>query len=155
MRMMDGLLLDLRVLQLPDHAEIVASGATTTAVAEALAALGIPWRGAHDIVGRLVRAHAPADWTADGVAKAFADAGLEATDELVSTTLTAGQQPDLILSRAQTGSPGTDAVRHNAAQSQARAVALGREVQRRKSLIDAARERLLEAATDAAERGRW
>lgn len=155
MRMMDGLLLDLRVLHLPDHADIVASGATTTAVAEALAALGIPWRGAHDIVGRLVRANAPADWTADGVAKAFADAGLEATDELVATTLSAGQQPGLILARAQAGSPGADAVRHNAGQSQARADALGREVQRRGSMIDAARERVLETATDAAERGRW
>jgi hypothetical protein len=46
-------------------------------------------------------------------------------------------------------------VRHNAAQSQGRAAALGVEVQRRRSLIDAAREILLETAKDAAERGRW
>jgi hypothetical protein len=80
---------------------------------------------------------------------------LAATDELVTTTLNAGQQPSLILSRAQTGSPGADAVRHNAAQSEDRAGVLGGELQRRRLLIDAARERLLEAATDAAERGRW
>lgn len=155
MRMMDGLLLDLRVLQLPDPTEIVASGATTTAVAEALAALGIPWRGAHDIVGRLVRANAPADWTADGVAKAFADAGLDATEDIVTTTLNAGQQPALILARTQTGSPGAEAVRRNATQSQDRAEALGVELQRRLGLIDAAREQLLETARDAVERSRW
>ncbi len=155
MRMMDGLMLDLRVLELPDHAEIVASGATTTAVAEALAALGIPWRGAHDIVGRLVRANAPADWTEDGVEKAFADAGLEASPEMVATTLNAGQRPALILSRAQPGSPGADAVRRNATESQDRAEALGIDLERRLSLIDAARKRLLESATAAAEGGRW
>ena len=154
MRMMDGLLLDLRVQELPDHAEIVASGATTTAVAEALAARGVPWRTAHDIVGRLVRADAPADWTADGVAKAFADAGIKATEELVSTTLSAGQQPELILARTQVGSPGSEAVRRNARESQHRADAFGLEVQRRRSLLDTARERLMAAATDAG-RGQW
>jgi argininosuccinate lyase len=154
MRMMDGLLLDLRVLELPDHAEIVASGATTTAVAEALAARGVPWRKAHDVVGRLVRADAPADWTADGAAKALADAGIEATEELVATTLSAGQQPELILARAQDGSPGSEAVRRNATESQQRADAFGLEVQRRRSLIDSARKRLMAAAADAG-RGHW
>jgi len=154
-RMLDGLLLDLKVLALPSHDEIVASGATTTAVAESLAARGIPWRAAHDIVGGLVRANAPADWSTDGVAAAFAAAGTDTTPELVEITLGAGQRPAMILSRAQAGSPGSQAVRHNAAESQGRADALGHEVQRRRESLDGIREALMATATRAVAGDTW
>ncbi|MEV8181382.1 lyase family protein [Specibacter sp. NPDC078692] len=155
MRMLDGLLLDLKIGQLPDPAEIVAGGATTTAVAEALAAQGIPWRAAHDIVGQLVRQQAPADWTDDDVTAAFEQAGQKSTTELVETTLSAGQQPELILQRHQTGSPGSAAVRENASASQARAMAIGQEVHSRLILLDEARTGLLHTARTAVKAGQW
>ncbi|WP_230085472.1 lyase family protein [Arthrobacter sp. AQ5-05] len=155
MRMLDGLLLDLEIWQLPDPAEIVALGTTTTAVAEALAAHGIPWRAAHDIVGQLVRQHAPADWTGDDVCAAFENAGQKATAGLVEMTLSAGQQPELILQRHQIGSPGIAAVRENAAASQDRASALGRKVRERLTLLEETRDGLLHTARAAVQDGHW
>ncbi len=155
MRMLDGLLLDLKVEQLPDPAEIVTLGATTTAVAEALAAQSIPWRAAHDIVGQLVRQHAPADWTGEDVTAAFEEAGQTATAELVETTLSAGQQPALILQRQQTGSPGIVAVRVNAAASKDRAAALGQKIHERLTVLEETRNGLLDTAHAAVQDGHW
>lgn len=155
MRMLDGLLLDLRVLQLPTFDEMVKSGATTTAVAEALAAKGIPWRAAHDVVGRLVRVSVPTEWTAEGVAEAFAGAGLTATEQLTSITMSAGQEPERVLSRTQAGGPGREAVRTNAAHSQAQAADLAAAFEERRRRLDSVRKELLKITTAAAHGSRW
>ncbi|MFB9567995.1 lyase family protein, partial [Saccharopolyspora hordei] len=78
--MMRGLLEEVRPQDPPTPEQVVATGATTTAIAEALAGAGIPWRGAHSVVGALVRQAPPAEWTSSVVAAAIAEAGLGEVD---------------------------------------------------------------------------
>lgn len=150
-RMMDGLLLDLEVLELPSTEQMVAAGVTTTAVAEALAAAGLPWRAAHDVVGQLVRAEDPTRWTAELIAGAFADANLSADEELIALALTAGQKPERILERTQLGGPGADAVRQTASGATRSAAELTAQFRARRSHLDASRGSLVQLVKDAAE----
>lgn len=144
LRLLDGLMLELAVKDLPSTDEIVASGATTTAVAEALAAKGVPWRGAHSLVGRLVRTSSPLDWDEAMVAAALAESSLAAT--LAATVLTAGQHPEQVLVRTQPGSPGRAPIAHATAAVRDRVAFLRIDIDRRRHQLDTARETLLAAA---------
>ncbi|MET8910475.1 lyase family protein [Micromonospora sp. NPDC004551] len=106
-----GFLAEIAPLSPPSREEIVASGATTTAAADALTRHGVPFRAAHSVVGRLVRAGAPDTWTAEGV-RAAAD-GLTGPldDAAVDDLIAAAVRPDLVLNRAQADGPGAAAVR--------------------------------------------
>ncbi|WP_197319912.1 lyase family protein [Saccharomonospora sp. NB11] len=146
--LMHGLLGELEPLEPPTPEEIVATGATTTAVAEALAAAGVPWRGAHTVVGTLVRQAPPAEWTTELVADAIAKAGLQADDTVVEAALAAGLRPQQVLDRPQTGGPGSAAVRTTARRVDERAGALAAEFDARRAHLRQA-EDALTAAVDA------
>ncbi|WP_307803850.1 argininosuccinate lyase [Micromonospora echinofusca] len=110
--LLGGFLAELEPLEPPSAAEIVASGATTTAAADALTRHGVPFRAAHSVVGRLVRAGAPDTWTADGVRSAAAEVGTEPlTETAVADLIAAAVRPELVLDRAQVDGPGAAAVR--------------------------------------------
>ncbi|WP_434741169.1 argininosuccinate lyase [Micromonospora sp. SH-82] len=110
--LLGGFLAEIEPLEPPSSAEIVASGATTTAAADALARHGVPFRAAHSLLGCLVRAGAPDTWTADEV-RAAADGlvpgGL--ADDAVDALIAAAVRPELVLNRVQADGPGADAVR--------------------------------------------
>ncbi|WP_329101034.1 lyase family protein [Micromonospora sp. NBC_01699] len=111
--LLGGFLAELEPLEPPTREEIVASGATTTAAADALTRHGVPFRAAHSVVGRLVRDSAPDGWTAESV-RAAADAvgiGEPLTDVAVAHLIAAAVRPELVLDRAQADGPGTAAVR--------------------------------------------
>lgn len=146
LRLLDGLMLELEVGSLPSSAEIVASGSTTTAVAEALAARGVPWRGAHSLVGRLARAASPLDWDETTVAAGLNEAGLAA--DLTETVLTAGQHPERILERSQPGSPGREPMARATETVRARLGHICAEVSRRRTRLDDARRDLLGITLD-------
>jgi len=142
LRLYDGVIGELEVEQLPSEADIVRSGATTTAVAEALARHEVPWRAAHDVVGTLFRAGDPLTWTPAQVAAALADAGL-ADEALVDVVMSSGREPSRVLDRTQPGSPGRAAVHAALDVAEGRARALAGEFAARRRHIDRARERLL------------
>ncbi|WP_422755141.1 lyase family protein [Micromonospora sp. WMMD708] len=106
-----GFLAELEPLHPPTREEIVASGATTTAAADALTRHGVPFRAAHSVVGRLVSAGAPDSWTAEGVRTAAAGLADGLTDEAVADLIAAAVDPELVLDRAQVDGPGAAAVR--------------------------------------------
>ncbi|MGC5659056.1 argininosuccinate lyase [Micromonospora sp. WMMD723] len=106
-----GFLAELEPLHPPTREEIVASGATTTAAADALTRHGVPFRAAHSVVGRLVRAGAPDSWTADGVRTAATGLVDGLTDDAVADLIAAAVDPELVLARAQVDGPGAAAVR--------------------------------------------
>ncbi|MGC4888181.1 argininosuccinate lyase [Micromonospora sp. DT227] len=106
-----GFLAEIAPLSPPSRAEIVASGATTTAAADALTRHGVPFRAAHSLVGRLVRDGGPDTWTPDGV-RAAADGITGALDDAaVADLIAAAVRPELVLQRAQADGPGARAVR--------------------------------------------
>ncbi|EIE98931.1 lyase family protein [Saccharomonospora glauca] len=147
--LMHGLLTEIAPLEPPTPEEVVATGATTTAVAEALAAAGLPWRGAHSVVGALVRQAPPVEWTTELVAKAITEAGLgEADDAVVASALAAGLRPQRVLDRPQPGGPGTEAVRRTAQRVAERVDALTREFDSRRAELRRA-EDALTSAVDA------
>ncbi|EHR61090.1 lyase family protein [Saccharomonospora cyanea] len=147
--LMHGLLTEITPLEPPAPEEVVATGATTTAVAEALAAAGVPWRGAHSVVGALVRQAPPAEWTTELVAKAITEAGLgEADDAVVEAALAAGLRPQQVLDRPQPGGPGTEAVRRTAQRVTERAGTLTTEFDSRRTELRRA-EDALTSAVDA------
>ncbi|ATG50085.1 hypothetical protein CFK38_00035 [Brachybacterium vulturis] len=149
-RLLDGLSLEIAPEQLPTDEEIVRSGATTTAVAEALATRAVPWRGAHDVVGTLFRQGDPTTWTAQQVDAALADAGIEDSGPLRELVLSSGRDPRRILDREQPGSPGRGPIAIALREADDRAADLaGSFAQRRQGLEDA-RENLLRTATDLA-----
>ena len=147
-RMLDGLLTEFEVQRLPELAEIVRSGATTTSVAEALAVAGVPWRGAHDVVGRLFKTGDPTSWTREQVLAALAAAGIRT--ELADLTLAAGREPERVLDRAQAGSPGTKAVEVTADGALAAAQELATRFAELRTGLDAARALLLDRARQLA-----
>jgi argininosuccinate lyase len=109
--LLGGFLAEIEPLEPPSAEEIVASGATTTAAADALTRHGVPFRAAHSVVGRLVRGGAPGTWTADGVraaAEGIAD-GLD--DVAIDDLIAAAVRPEQVLGRVQVDGPGTHAVR--------------------------------------------
>ncbi|MDQ7908076.1 lyase family protein [Phytohabitans sp. ZYX-F-186] len=110
--LLGGLFQRLEPLRPPTGEAIVATGATTTAAADALTRHGVPFRAAHSVVGRLVRAGAPATWTDAGVREVARAAGVGAlTDAAVHDLVAAALQPELVLRRAQKDGPGEAAVR--------------------------------------------
>lgn len=154
-RMMDGLLADFRVLELPSTEQIVKSGATTTAVAEALAAHGLPWRGAHHIVGDLVHQADPTQWTASDVTSAFNRANVAVTDELVALTLAAGANPSLVLERSQLGGPGIEAVIATANRATGIAARYATALSVRRTHLDTTRQRLIDLTSNVVEKNKW
>lgn len=106
-----GFLAEIAPLSPPSREEIVASGATTTAAADALTRHGVPFRAAHSVVGRLVRAGGPDTWTAEGVRAAAEGLTGPLDDAAVDDLIAAAVRPDLVLQRAQVDGPGTAAVR--------------------------------------------
>ncbi|MFY1703584.1 argininosuccinate lyase [Micromonospora sp. WMMA1923] len=109
--LLGGFLAEIEPLEPPSAAEIVASGATTTAAADALTRHGVPFRAAHSVVGRLVRAGQPATWTAETVRQAAEGLTAPLTDHAVTDLITAAVQPAQVLDRAQADGPGIEAVR--------------------------------------------
>jgi argininosuccinate lyase len=111
--LLGGFLAELAPLEPPTADEIVRSGATTTAAADALTLHGVPFRAAHSVVGRLVRGGAPDTWTAEDVRAAAQAVGVAdpLDDAAVADLIAAAVRPDLVLKRAQADGPGVAAVR--------------------------------------------
>ncbi|GAA3753856.1 argininosuccinate lyase [Micromonospora maritima] len=106
-----GFLAEIAPLSPPSREEIVASGATTTAAADALTRHGVPFRAAHSVVGRLVRAGGPDTWTPEGVRAAADGIAGPLDDAAVADLIAAAVRPELVLRRAQADGPGAAAVR--------------------------------------------
>ncbi|MET7423132.1 lyase family protein [Dactylosporangium sp. NPDC005555] len=116
--LLGGLFDRLEPLRPPTGEAIVATGATTTAAADALTRHGLPFRAAHSVIGRLVRSGPPATWTGDGIREAaHAVAGIDSLDDAaVQDLLAAALRPELVLRRAQSDGPGEAAVRAQVAR---------------------------------------
>ncbi|MFC0529353.1 lyase family protein [Phytohabitans kaempferiae] len=115
--LLGGLFQRLEPLRPPTNEAIVATGATTTAAADALTRHGVPFRAAHSLVGRLFRAGAPSTWTDAGVREAAEGAGTGAlSDGAVRDLVAAALRPELVLGRAQADGPGEAAVRAQVVQ---------------------------------------
>ncbi|MET7878087.1 lyase family protein [Micromonospora profundi] len=143
--LLGGLIAELDPLRPPAGEEIVASGATTTAAADALARHGVPFRGAHSLLGRLVRNGPPATWTEQDVRSTAADLGLAELDEAaIRDLLAAAVHPEFVLRRAQADGPGEAAVREQVAQLRAMMTAVA-------ARVDAFRDRLVRADEALAE----
>src|SRR5699024_11079985 len=147
-RLLDGLTLEIEPAELPSGQDIVRSGATTTAVAEALATQSVPWRGAHDVVGTLFRQGDPTTWTGLQVENALIEAGINDDGPLRDLVLSSGRDPRRILEREQPGSPGRGPIAWALDFASERARALTTQFQDRRAGIDVARERLLTTATE-------
>lgn len=147
LRLYDGIVVALEPDQLPTSADIVTSGATTTAVAEALATRSVPWRAAHGLVGRLFRAGDPLTWTPGQVTAALAEAGIADPDEsLAGLVLASGREPERVLDRTQTGSPGVAPVLAAIADVRDQVAELRAEFGARRAHLDSSRAALLAAA---------
>ncbi|MFF4879267.1 argininosuccinate lyase [Micromonospora sp. NPDC000668] len=109
--LLGGFLAELEPLEPPTREEIVASGATTTAAADALTRHGVPFRAAHSVVGRLVRGGAPDGWTVDSVRAAADGITARLDDAAVADLIAAAVRPELVLDRVQVDGPGAAAVR--------------------------------------------
>ena len=147
-RLLDGLTLEIEPEELPTDEEIVRSGATTTAVAEALATRSVPWRGAHDVVGILFRQGDPTTWTARQVEDALADAGIEDDGALRDLVLESGREPRRILDREQPGSPGRGPIAVALGVAEERAGRLASSFSERREALDGAREDLVRTAEE-------
>jgi argininosuccinate lyase len=111
--LLGGFLEQLAPLEPPTPTDIVRSGATTTAAADALTRHGVPFRAAHSVVGRLVRGGTPDAWTPDDVRAAAQAVGVTEPldDAAVQDLIAAAVRPELVLDRAQADGPGAAAVR--------------------------------------------
>lgn len=110
--LLGGFLEKLEPFEPPTDEEIVASGATTTAAADALTRHGVPFRAAHSLAARLFRAGDPTTWTDDTVRAKAEEIGLTALSEAaVEETVAAAGLPARVLQREQSDGPGTRAVR--------------------------------------------
>ncbi|MDN5686215.1 MAG: PfkB family carbohydrate kinase [Brachybacterium sp.] len=149
-RLLDGLTLEIEPAALPSDEDIVRSGATTTAVAEALATRSVPWRGAHDVVGTLFRQGDPTTWTAQQVDAALAEAGIADDGPLRDLVLTSGRDPRRILGREQPGSPGRAPIATALTRASKRTEALAARFRERRDGLETAREELLTTAAEFA-----
>ena len=150
-RLLDGLTVEIEPEQLPTDEEIVRSGATTTAVAEALATRSVPWRSAHDVVGTLFRQGDPTTWTTRQVEEALAEADIEDDGPLRDLVLSSGREPRRILDREQPGSPGRGPIAVALSSAQERIGQLADAFAARRHVLDSAREGLLETAVGFAD----
>ena len=146
-KLMEGLMQALTVATLPAEQEIVAAGATTTAAADVLAAAGIPFRGAHNLLGTLIKTAAPADWTSEHVLAAAGAIGVGGLvdERLAERMIDAALHPDVVLSREQADGPGSTAVRSQVrtlravvCEQRARAEAQGARLRGAESVLDSA-----------------
>uniref|UniRef100_UPI0028A2D7D9 hypothetical protein n=1 Tax=Arthrobacter sp. TaxID=1667 RepID=UPI0028A2D7D9 len=110
---------------------------------------GVPWRGAHDVVGRLFKTADPTAWSRDQVLDALAAAGIRA--ELADLTLAAGREPERVLDRTQAGSPGTKAVMVTADGARQAARELAGRFGELRTGLETARALLLDRARQLAE----
>lgn len=149
LRMIDGLMRELAIDELPTTEEIIDSGATTTAVAEALAIHGAPWRGAHGAVGELVRISSPRRWRSDQVIDALDHHHVDAS--LAQVVLEAGQNPAVILERTGAGTPGLLPMREAISNARHAARELQTAADSRRSHLDDSRRRLLEISVPAVD----
>lgn len=149
-RLIDGLTLEIEPAALPSDEEIVRSGATTTAVAEALATQTVPWRSAHDVVGTLFRQGDPTTWDLEQVASALAEAGIDDDGPLRDLVLSSGRDPRRILERQQAGSPGRRAIAVALEQADRRERSLTAQFAQRRRDLKTARDHLIVTATDLA-----
>jgi argininosuccinate lyase len=147
--LLGGFLDQLVPVQPPAPAEIVASGATTTAAADALTRHGVPFRAAHSVVGTLVRAGTPDTWTAEQVRAAAGAVGLPGAldDAAVADLIAAAVRPELVLARAQADGPGTAAVRAQVSTLRLTFDAVGARVAALRTRLAGA-ERALDQAVD-------
>src|SRR5699024_7038706 len=149
-RLIDGLTLEIEPEQLPSDEDIVRSGATTTAVAEALATRSVPWRAAHDVVGILFRQGDPTTWTGQQVEAALADASIDDDGALRDLVLSSGRDPRRILDREQPGSPGRGPIANALELAAGRAQELTASFAVRRQGLEDARAQLLQTASDLA-----
>lgn len=97
--------------RLPDGRELVAAGITTTAVADALAAEGVPFRLAHSIVGWLAADRNPGEWTSELIARQLTAHSIDGAEALRLARIgLAALDPAAVLRRVQADGPGTQAV---------------------------------------------
>src|SRR5699024_4104431 len=150
-RLIDGLTLEIERAALPSDEDIVRSGATTTAVAEALATHSVPWRSAHDVVGTLFRQGDPTTWDEGQVEAGLAEAAIDDDGRLRDLVLSSGRDPRRILEREQPGSPGRQAIAIALEHAEQRERSLVSQFQERRRALDTAREQLLTTATDLAD----
>lgn len=149
-RLVGGFIAQIEPLAPPGAEQIVATGATTTAAADALTAFGVPFRAAHSIVGRLVRAADPAEWDVAMVLDTAAAIGQPGVSEQAAAELiAAATDPHRVARRQQPDGPGAEQVRHQVNQLRA---SLGRTEEH----VSGLRARLATAAgsLDAAVR-KW
>lgn len=141
-----GLMSALEVDGLPVPTEIVSLGTTTTAVAEALSTLGVPWRAAHAVVHSLAKNSSPLNWTSELVAEALADAKLGGLP--VEPVLWAAQHPQLVLERDQPGGPGVQALGMALTRTRNRTAGIMAALDLRRHQLAHARTRLIAKAQE-------
>ncbi|SEE53046.1 argininosuccinate lyase [Jiangella alba] len=138
-RLLGGVIARVEPLSTPAAAEIVATGATTTAAADALTASGVPFRAAHSVVGRLLRESPPDGWTTATVLEVAAGLGLSGVTEDAATQLiAAANDPARVLHRAQADGPGSAQVRRQVALLRARVDESAAHLTALRSRLDAA-----------------
>lgn len=104
----------------PSDSAMIEAGTTTTAAADALSLVGVPFRSAHGLLSALLHEGAPENWDVELV-KRVADArGAVLPEGAAEAMLEALRTPAAVLDRAQAEGPGREAV--------AGQIALGREV---------------------------
>jgi argininosuccinate lyase len=142
-----GFLEALEPLDPPSSEEIVRSGATTTAAADALSRHGVPFRAAHTVVGRLVRDRAPTEWTPQDVrsAEEAVDVGGRLEDAAVEELLRAAVDPTRVVGRAQVDGPGAVAVRGQVQVLRGKFEAVSQRSSRVRDRVQTAATRLDEA----------
>jgi Argininosuccinate lyase len=140
--LLGGFLDRLAPLTPPSREEIVRSGATTTAAADALSRHGVPFRAAHSVVGLLVRSGTPDTWTVEQVQAAARTVGIAEPLAASAATdlITAAAHPERVVERSQADGPGAAAVRN--------------QVRTLKEIVEAVATRAadLRARLDAADR---
>ncbi|RIQ20243.1 argininosuccinate lyase [Jiangella rhizosphaerae] len=142
-RLLGGLLARVEPLSPPAAAEIVATGATTTAATDTLTASGVPFRAAHSVVGRLLREGPPDQWTTATVLAVAAELGLSGvTEEAAKELIAAANDPARVLHRAQADGPGSAQVRRQVARLRESVAASAEHVSGFRLRLDAAAVRL-------------
>ncbi|TDE11494.1 argininosuccinate lyase [Jiangella asiatica] len=142
-RLLGGVTARIEPLSPPAAGDIVATGATTTAATDTLTAAGVPFRGAHSVVGQLLREAEPDRWTVGTVLEVtdelgFADVGEEAAKELIA----AANDPARVLRREQVDGPGTVAVRRQVAALRGSVARSAEHLAAYRARLDAAAARL-------------
>src|SRR5699024_956509 len=137
--LLSGFLAALEPYHPPNKEEIVATGATTTAAADALTRHGVPFRSAHSLAGQLFQSKAPTRWASHTVRKVAAALGMEPlSEETIQDFMDAATRPSSVAARVQSDGPGTAAVRAQVSLLRQRTTAFKAEVDAlAQSLLDA------------------